>query len=76
LPGEQENLVRLNGELSGLYEVIEGADAMPTTQAVAAVAELQKVLDGLLARWQDPQSHDVSALNEQLKEANLPPLTP
>ena len=67
--------MRLNGELSGLYEVIEGGDAMPTTQAVAAVAELQKVLDGLLARWQELRNHDVPALNEQLKEANLPPVT-
>jgi len=68
--------VRLNGELSGLYEVIEGADATPTTQAVVAVAELQKALDSLLARWQELRSHDVPRLNEQLKQSNLPPLTP
>jgi hypothetical protein len=74
--GVQENLVRLNGELSGLYEVIEGADAAPTTQAVAAVAELQKALDSLLARWQELRSRDIPALNEQLKQANLPPLMP
>jgi hypothetical protein len=74
--GEQETLVRLNGELSGLYEVIEGADTTPTTQAVAAVAELQKALDSPLARWQELRNRDIPTLNEQLKEANLPPVTP
>ena len=71
--GKQENLARLNGELSGLYEVIGGADATPTTQAVAVVAELQKALDSLLARWHELRSRDIPALNEQLKQANLTP---
>ena len=35
-----------------VYEIIEGADAMPTTQAAAAVSDLQKTLDSLVAKWQ------------------------
>jgi hypothetical protein len=55
---------------------IEGADTTPTTQAVAAVAEVQKALDSLLARWQELRSRDLPALNDQLKQSNLPPLAP
>ena len=33
---------RLNGELSRVLEAIEGADAAPTPQMVAAVAEVQQ----------------------------------
>jgi hypothetical protein len=33
---------RVNGELSRVLEAIEGADAAPTPQMVAAVAELQQ----------------------------------
>ena len=50
--GETENFTRLNGEMVSVYEIIEGADAMPTTQAAAAVSDLQKTLDSLVAKWQ------------------------
>jgi hypothetical protein len=44
------SLSQLNGELASVFEVVEGADATPTTQAVAAVTELQHKLTVLLAR--------------------------
>ncbi len=50
--GEQ-SLTRLNGELVELYGVIEGADAGPTAQAAAAVAELERTLAERLARWRE-----------------------
>ncbi len=50
--GEQ-SLTRLNGELVELYGVIEGADAGPTAQAVAAVAELERTLAERVARWRE-----------------------
>jgi hypothetical protein len=49
--GETESFSRLNGELASVYGIIEGADAIPTTQAAAAVSDLQKTLDDLLAKW-------------------------
>lgn len=49
--GETESFSRLNGELASVYGIIEGADATPTTQAAAAVSDLQKTLDDLLAKW-------------------------
>jgi len=72
--GGDENLSRLNGELSTVFEVIEGADATPTIHATAAVAELQKVLAEQVARWRDLKGKDVPRLNEELKKANLPAL--
>jgi photosystem II stability/assembly factor-like uncharacterized protein len=38
----QSDLASLNGDLSTAYDVIEGADRAPTTQAVRAVAELER----------------------------------
>ena len=49
--GPTETLTRLNGELAGLLDVIDGVDAAPTTQAARAVTTLEAKLVGLLARW-------------------------
>jgi photosystem II stability/assembly factor-like uncharacterized protein len=43
-------LTRLNNDLNSVLGVIEGADATPTTQAVATVGELARRLQSLLAR--------------------------
>ena len=41
---KQRNLARLNGELGRVREILEGADAAPTTQAAGAVVELKRRL--------------------------------
>ncbi len=47
-PGEEgENLTRLNGELNNLLDIIDSADATPTTQAIAAVDDVEKALANL-----------------------------
>ena len=43
---------RIAGALLGLLDVVESTDGAPTTQAVAAAADLEKALDAVLARWQ------------------------
>ena len=45
------SLSALNGELAGLYNIVEGADAAPTTQALAAMSELERQLKMVLAQW-------------------------
>jgi photosystem II stability/assembly factor-like uncharacterized protein len=50
--GAVESLPALNGAASGLFEVIEGADASPTPQAAAAVRELSETAARQLARWE------------------------
>jgi photosystem II stability/assembly factor-like uncharacterized protein len=71
----EASFARLSGELSSLMNLVESADATPTTQAVAAFDEAQRALAGLMARWREIKSQDVKALNEQLRQANLSPLT-
>jgi len=46
-----QGLTRLNGQLAGLLDLIDGVDAAPTTQAARAVAMLEARLTALLARW-------------------------
>ena len=49
--GAAENLVRLNGELAGVLETVEGADMDPTTQVVATAGDLERSLASVLTRW-------------------------
>jgi photosystem II stability/assembly factor-like uncharacterized protein len=54
-PGRQlpngDDLTRLDGDLLAVLNVVESADGEPTTQAAAAVPELEQRLDAALARW-------------------------
>ncbi|GAC1419214.1 MAG: hypothetical protein NVSMB53_18180 [Gemmatimonadaceae bacterium] len=45
--------VRLNEQLAEVLASVEGADAEPTTQVVAAAGDLEKSLGALLAQWSD-----------------------
>ena len=49
------NLVQLNGELAGILDTVEGADMDPTSQVVAAAADLERSLASVLARWSEIQ---------------------
>jgi len=53
--GTAENLVRLNGELAGILDTVEGADMDPTSQVVAAAGELERSLAVVLAQWSEVQ---------------------
>jgi hypothetical protein len=53
--GTAANLVRLNEQLAGVLDIVEGADAEPTTQTVAAAADLEKSLSAVLAQWSEVQ---------------------
>jgi photosystem II stability/assembly factor-like uncharacterized protein len=44
----QSDLIALNNDLATAYDVVEGADRAPTTQAATAVARLQRRLNTLL----------------------------
>jgi len=53
--GAAESLVRLNGELAGILEAVEGADMDPTTQLVEAAIDLERSLASVLAQWSEIQ---------------------
>ncbi|MDE3179098.1 MAG: glycoside hydrolase [Acidobacteriota bacterium] len=72
---EGENLAKLNGELNGLLDVVDGADAAPTAAAVSASKTLHDALEKLIQIWNALEEHDVPALNLTLHENGLPPVS-
>jgi photosystem II stability/assembly factor-like uncharacterized protein len=68
------DLTTLNGTFELLLEMFQGADAAPTTQALAASADLRHKLADALGRWNAVKTKDVEGLNQQLRQANLPVL--
>ncbi|MDQ5836970.1 MAG: glycoside hydrolase [Acidobacteriota bacterium] len=71
---EQPGLSQLHSSLATLLDVLQQADAAPTTQGVAAAADLQQKLRALISGWNELKSRDVQALNLRLLAAGLPPL--
>jgi len=70
--GSGENLRSLNGELSQVFEIIQGSDNAPTTQAGAAIDDLQKSLQAQLIIWNELQAGSLTQINDQLRKAKLP----
>jgi hypothetical protein len=68
------NLGLVRARYMALLGTLQEADVAPTTQAAAAVSELEKQLSPLMQSWQQIKSHEVPALNQQLKNTNLPEL--
>jgi photosystem II stability/assembly factor-like uncharacterized protein len=50
-PPDRETIVGLQEKFLYMQTVLQGADVKPTPQALSAVAELQKVLTAMKARW-------------------------
>ena len=74
-PGnEPPSLGGIRTRLSALLGVLQEADVAPTTQAAAAVPELEQQVPSVMQRWEAIKSQDIPALNSQLKNANLPQL--
>ena len=51
VPPERETIVGLQEKFLFMLTLLQGADARPTPQALAAIAELQKTLAAVKARW-------------------------
>jgi hypothetical protein len=71
---EQPTLGGLRTRYLTLFGILQEADVTPSTQASAAITELQKQLPPLMQRWSAVKAQDLPALNKQLKDANLPEL--
>jgi photosystem II stability/assembly factor-like uncharacterized protein len=72
----EPDLTKLNSGFADLLEQLQIADVAPTMPTVAAAAGLQNVLADLTRRWVELKTKDVSAINAQLLQANLPALVP
>jgi hypothetical protein len=69
---ETPSLSSLRTRFLTLFGLLQEADVKPSTQAAAAVAEVQRPLPALIERWNAIRAQDIPALNKQLKDANLP----
>jgi hypothetical protein len=70
----QDSFAQLNGQFGQLLGVVDGADAAPTQTAQDTTGDLERALTTLQNKWDDVKAHDVPALNDQLRRANLPVL--
>ena len=52
VPSEKETVVGLQNKFLFMLNLLQGADARPTSQAEEAVPELRKTLEALGRRWQ------------------------
>lgn len=71
-PDARPTLARLSGDLSTVMNLVQGADAPPTTQAIAALDATSKALSELMTRWIDLKTKELKSVNEKLQQANLP----
>jgi hypothetical protein len=69
---EGRSLARLNAGCGAVLSALDSADAAPTTQQLAMVADLEKALGEQLTNWEQMKSKDVADLNAQLSKAGLP----
>jgi membrane-associated HD superfamily phosphohydrolase len=73
---QPENLSTLNQHFGQLLNVVDSADAAPTTQASAVYLELEDAVGKLLTQWKKVREADLPSLNAQLKEAHIEELDP
>jgi hypothetical protein len=72
---DQPSLAGMRTRYLALFNVFQEADVPPSTQAAAGVKEVTQQLRPLMTQWEAIKSHDLPALNSQLKQANLPEVT-
>jgi photosystem II stability/assembly factor-like uncharacterized protein len=68
---QPENLATLNQHFGQLLNVVDSADAAPTTPASAVYLELEGAVGKLLAQWKKMREGDLPELNASLKRAHL-----
>ena len=68
------SVAALNGSLGSLLLLVEGADTAPTAQASETFATYKRLLDQQLVKWEQLKGKDLAALNELLRQRQLPPI--
>lgn len=74
-PGAPPSLFVLESS-ERLFNEIQGADAAPTAAVKDAVADVEKKVGPLMQAWRKLLDSDLPALNQQLKQAGFPEITP
>ncbi len=74
-PPTEPTLSALNGALASLLVSLDGADAAPTAQALAAYDSYRDLLNKTVAGWTALREKELAALNAMLRQYRLSPLT-
>ena len=61
--------------LTGVMNILQGADVRPTTVQLKAITAARDGAAGALLKWTAIKTADLPALNVKLAAAGLPPLT-
>jgi photosystem II stability/assembly factor-like uncharacterized protein len=69
------DLARLNSQLVRVLDILQGTDHAPSTQAVAAAAQIEKTVREELAAWTNLKTTALPELNDRLRKAGLPLIT-
>jgi hypothetical protein len=69
LAGSPDGFAGVQSQMLAVMGTLQGADIVPTTQAVAAAGERAKMFAGVAAKWVAVQKTDVPAVNSALKGA-------
>jgi hypothetical protein len=70
--GVHRGLERVNGDIAGLYQQVEGADAAPTQAQRSAADSLSQDWQSIAASAAKIWQGDLAALNQALTKARLP----
>jgi photosystem II stability/assembly factor-like uncharacterized protein len=68
------SLAALNGSFGSLLLLVEGADSAPTAQANETFLTYKRLLYQQMAKWDQLKAKDIPALNELLRQRQMPPL--
>jgi hypothetical protein len=69
------SLMFVGGELGQVLQAVEGPDSAPSQQVTNAFAKAQKLGDAAMAKWTAVKNTDLATVNNQLKQANLTPIS-
>jgi hypothetical protein len=73
--GSDPTFTTVANELRAVMDDVERADAPPTRAAEEGFASASRDFAVLTTRWNEFKTTDLPALNEQLRQANLPAIT-
>jgi photosystem II stability/assembly factor-like uncharacterized protein len=69
------SLMFVSGELGQVLQAVEGPDGAPSQQVMNAFAQAQRIAASAMNKWSALKSKELEAVNTQLKQANLTPIS-
>jgi hypothetical protein len=73
-PRRKDALRFVRNALDGLYQAVQGADAAPSADVRAGLAELEPMTRAALAAWDTLKSRELAEANRRLRRADLKPI--